>query len=245
MGARRDGKSGKWNTLRESCKTLPVRQVRQDYWLYASQKYQTWVSTILQSGALVRCSGSFVTGWMKLLLCTLCGYRVWPLTVPAPRMLFLLLKLNSRSLFNVCGFYPFFSPLFFYHYFFIFGVFGVIHNHPISSPLVHRGPFNISFLHPLISPLITFVWLCVLGCFLYFPPPLPFLVKERMRLEREEATRLIEEETEVRYSSSAGPETCYCTPDLLKGTLFPNLNLSRRDCLIREHPQWCKQLPQG
>lgn len=36
------------------------------------------------------------------------------------------------------------------------------------------------------------------------PPPLPLLVKERMRLEREEATRLLEEETEVRHSSSAG-----------------------------------------
>nr|XP_046227394.1 protein scribble homolog isoform X3 [Scatophagus argus] len=30
---------------------------------------------------------------------------------------------------------------------------------------------------------------------------------ERMRLEREEATRLLEEETEVRHSSSAGPQT--------------------------------------
>lgn len=33
-------------------------------------------------------------------------------------------------------------------------------------------------------------------------PPLPFMVKERMRLEREEATRLLEEETEVRDSLS-------------------------------------------
>lgn len=52
-----------------------------------------------------------------------------------------------------------------------------------------------------------FVWakhaiVCVIGD--PKPPPLPhaltlpLLVKERMRLEREEATRLLEEETEVR-----------------------------------------------
>lgn len=40
--------------------------------------------------------------------------------------------------------------------------------------------------------------------FLLFLPRLPFLVKERMRLEREEATRQLEEETEVRYFSQGG-----------------------------------------
>lgn len=45
------------------------------------------------------------------------------------------------------------------------------------------------------------------------PPPLPVLVKERMRLEREEATRLLEEETEVRHSSSAGLQKKYHRPN--------------------------------
>lgn len=105
-------------------------------------------------------------------------------------------------------------------------------NHFISIPLLCSAP-----LYPLWSPSLHFsasvtpltaptpslrltchcitVWLCVFGCLPHSPvlvlprPPLPLLVKERMRLEREEATRLLEEETEVRFSSSAGPQgTC-------------------------------------
>lgn len=99
-------------------------------------------------------------------------------------------------------------------------------NHPISIPLlhccfIHFTPFNTSFLHLLISPLITLLCGCVwLGVFYTFPPPLPFLVKERMRLEREEATRLLEEETEVRHSSSAGPETTFLS--VLNSSLTTN-----------------------
>lgn len=37
---------------------------------------------------------------------------------------------------------------------------------------------------------------------LFYPPP-PFSLKERMRLEREAATRLLEEETEVRLYAPA------------------------------------------
>lgn len=68
-----------------------------------------------------------------------------------------------------------------------------------------------------------FVWakhaiVCVIGDPKPPPPPLaltlPVLVKERMRLEREEATRLLEEATEVRLyaipvfalSRAPGPE---------------------------------------
>ena len=70
-------------------------------------------------------------------------------------------------------------------------------------------PCNTSLLHLLISPSIALLCGCVVGCLPLCtpPPPLPFLVKERMRLEREEATRLLEEETEVRHSSTAGPQT--------------------------------------
>ncbi|KAG7231208.1 hypothetical protein INR49_012039 [Caranx melampygus] len=39
------------------------------------------------------------------------------------------------------------------------------------------------------------------------PEEMDIIQKERMRLEREEATRLLEEETEVRHSSTAGPQT--------------------------------------
>lgn len=42
---------------------------------------------------------------------------------------------------------------------------------------------------------------------LHSAPPLPLMVKERMRLEREEATRLLEEETEVRPRSEAHHQT--------------------------------------
>lgn len=47
----------------------------------------------------------------------------------------------------------------------------------------------------------SFITMWLLGCPSCSPVSLP-LVKERMRLEREEATRLLEEETEVRPSSS-------------------------------------------
>lgn len=72
-----------------------------------------------------------------------------------------------------------------------------------ATPLTAPTPSLPSTCHCVI------VWLRTLGCLPHFPsspplPPLPLLVKERMRLEREEATRLLEEETEVRYSSTAG-----------------------------------------
>lgn len=89
-----------------------------------------------------------------------------------------------------------------------------------SSNHLHTTPPLLFFLH--LSPTVTLLssinhlssHYCVAVCgwvssLLSSPPPplLPFLVKERMRLEREEATRLLEEETEVRHSSSAGLQT--------------------------------------
>lgn len=93
----------------------------------------------------------------------------------------------------------FLSPLCFSHLSFAFGVFGVIQNHPIiPSPNHFSPPVTLlpAFASHLIALLCGWVWLCVFPP----PPPLPFLVKERMRLEREEATRLLEEETEVSLS---------------------------------------------
>lgn len=125
----------------------------------------------------------------------------------------------NRVLFNVCGFYPFFL-LFFSHL--SFGVFGVIQNHPIIPSPYHFSTFfsshpcNTSFRLCKSPSLHLSSHYCVAVCgrvstLLYSPPPppLPFLVKERMRLEREEATRLLEEETEVRHSSSAGLQTTF------------------------------------
>lgn len=84
-----------------------------------------------------------------------------------------------------------------------------------TSPLFFSTSPSVTLLSTSVnspsSHRIT-VWLCVVGALplLYSPlPPLPFLVKERMRLEREEATRLLEEETEVRHSSSAGLQTTF------------------------------------
>lgn len=86
----------------------------------------------------------------------------------------------------------------------------------IQSSHLHTPPTVFCFLHfslPLTllssssSPLIALLCGCVcLGVF-PLPPLLPLMVKERMRLEREEATRLLEEETEVRHSSSEGLQT--------------------------------------
>ena len=114
----------------------------------------------------------------------------------------------------MCGFYPFF-PLCFLslsHLSFSFGVFGVIRNHPIISiPPPYSSVTSLHFSPGITSPpphCIT-VWLCGwVSSPLYSPPPppLPVLVKEQMRLDREEATRLLEEETEVRHSSTAGPQ---------------------------------------
>lgn len=73
-------------------------------------------------------------------------------------------------------------------------------------------PWNTYFCF-CVPPLSTVhhitVWLCGRVSSLLFPPPLPFLVKERMRMEREEATRQLEEETEVRYFSQGGVLTTF------------------------------------
>lgn len=113
------------------------------------------------------------------------------------------------------GSIPSFPSVFFFslsHLSSTFGTFGVIQNHPISIPpsalLFLSSLTPLSSSSPFVSILIALPCgrvtvsspLCALPL-----PPLPFLVKERMRLEREEATRLLEEETEVRHSSSAGP----------------------------------------
>lgn len=124
----------------------------------------------------------------------------------------------NRVLSNVCGFYPLFplcssllSPLpsvclVWYK---------IIQSSPYHSPHCCFSPLltpcNTSFFckSSLFTSHRITVWLCGwVSSLLYSPPPLlPFLVKERMRLEREEATRLLEEETEVRHSSSAGLQT--------------------------------------
>lgn len=104
----------------------------------------------------------------------------------------------------MCGFYSFspFPPLIS----FIFDVFGVIQNHQIiPSPnyISPSGTLISASANRLSSLLITLLcgWV---SSFLPFLPLLPFLVKERMRLEREEATRQLEEETEVRHFSQGG-----------------------------------------
>lgn len=77
----------------------------------------------------------------------------------------------------------------------------------LSTSPPHLTPWNTYFCS-CVPPLSTVhhitVWLCGRVSSLLFPPPLPFLVKERMRLEREEATRQLEEETEVRFFSQGG-----------------------------------------
>lgn len=81
-------------------------------------------------------------------------------------------------------------------------------NHPTSlsasPPVTFSSTENFS--PSLRSPIIALLCGCVVGYLppLYSTPPLPLMMKERMRLEREEATRLLEEETEVRHTSSAG-----------------------------------------
>lgn len=85
-----------------------------------------------------------------------------------------------------------------------FGVFGVMRNHPI----IPLPPWPSSF-HLFPSPHGKHC-VAVCGCAfpsLHSPPLLPLMVKERMRLEREEATRLLEEETEVRHSSGTDAQT--------------------------------------
>lgn len=103
----------------------------------------------------------------------------------------------------------------FFFFLIIFDVFGVIHKKKKSSNLstsTHLTPWNTYFCF-CVPPLSTVhhitVWLCGRVSSLLFPPPLPFLVKERMRLEREEATRQLEEETEVRYFSQGGVLTTF------------------------------------
>lgn len=78
-------------------------------------------------------------------------------------------------------------------------------NLSISTP--NLTPWNTFFCFcgpPLFTVHHITVWLCGRVSSLHFPPPLPFLVKERMRLEREEATRQLEEETEVSHFSQEG-----------------------------------------
>lgn len=110
----------------------------------------------------------------------------------------------------------FLSSHFLPSFFIIFDVFGVIHKKKKSSNLStsppHLTPWNTYFCS-CVPPLSTVhhitVWLCGRVSSLLFPPPLPFLVKERMRLEREEATRQLEEETEVRFFSQGGVLTTF------------------------------------
>lgn len=86
-------------------------------------------------------------------------------------------------------------------------VFGVIQNHKIIP-----SPNHISPPETLISASFSSHH-CVVGCVpSCFLPSLPFLVKERMRLEREEATRQLEEETEVRFLSQGGLLTTFLPP---------------------------------
>lgn len=127
----------------------------------------------------------------------------------------------NRVLFNVCGFYPFFpycfsliSPLVCLVWYKIIQSFHLHTTSPLFSLLT---PCNTSFRLCKSPSLHLSSHYCVAVCgrvssLLYSPPPpppLPFLVKERMRLEREEATRLLEEETEVRHSSSVGLQTTF------------------------------------
>lgn len=86
----------------------------------------------------------------------------------------------------------------------------------VHTPINLLQPTSTSFRH-LVCLLSHFtcihfipyfslsVWLGVLPSFL----PSPVSVKERMRLEREEATRLLEEETEVR-PIPPGPQSPPC-----------------------------------
>lgn len=115
----------------------------------------------------------------------------------------------NRLLFNLCGFYSFSLPIF-PHLFLLCLMCLVWYTQKKSSNLstsTHLTPWNTYFCF-CVPPLSTVhhitVWLCGRVSSLLFPPPLPFLVKERMRLEREEATRQLEEETEVRYFSQGG-----------------------------------------
>lgn len=115
------------------------------------------------------------------------------------------------------------------------GVFGVIRNHPIIPSPFHlllccfsSTSTPLTLLSSAVNPPSSCFTpssshYCVLVCgwvssLLYSTPPLPLLVKERMRLEREEATRLLEEETEVRHSSSAGPQTSSLNRSLTTNT---------------------------
>lgn len=87
-------------------------------------------------------------------------------------------------------------------------VFGAAHNHPIIPLPSFLFPHHLSvynntsllFKQSLSSSYHSVWWLCVSSS-LHSAPPLPLMVKEHMRLEREEATRLLEEETEVRPCS--------------------------------------------
>lgn len=116
----------------------------------------------------------------------------------------------NRSLFNLCGFYSFSLPIF-SHLFFLSSLMCLVRYTKKSSTLStsppHLTPWN-TYFYSCVPPLSTVhhitVWLCGRVSSLLFPPPLPFLVKERMRLEREEATRQLEEETEVRFFSQGG-----------------------------------------
>ncbi len=129
----------------------------------------------------------------------------------------------NRVLFNVCGFYPFF-PLCFSLISPLRLVCLVWYKIIQSSPLHTTFPLLFFSTSPPVTLLsssenppssLSSSHYCVAVCgwassLLYSPPPpLPFLVKERMRLEREEATRLLEEETEVRHSSWAGLQTTF------------------------------------
>lgn len=109
----------------------------------------------------------------------------------------------------------FLSSHFLPSFFIIFDVFGVIHKKKssnLSTSPPHLTPWNTYFCScapPFSTVHHITVWLGGRVSSLLFPPPLPFLVKERMRLEREEATRQLEEETEVRFFSQGGVLTTF------------------------------------
>lgn len=108
----------------------------------------------------------------------------------------------------------FFLSFFFPLSSFIFDVFGVIQNHQIIPSPNHISPPETLISASVNLPSSLFITLLCgrVFSFLHFLPPLPFLVKERMRLEREEATRQLEEETEVRYFSQGGLLTTFLPP---------------------------------
>ncbi len=103
-----------------------------------------------------------------------------------------------------------------------------IHNSASSKPHSHlcNGCHrNVCMcVHICVDKMCVCVWLGKL----HPPPPacLPSSVKERMRLEREEATRLLEEETEVRP---------YALPVLTARIRAPGAK--HRTCCHREHEQ--------